>query len=79
MDRDILIQPFGKGSFDTYKLVKLQKDNGYNGNFRLQCYNIKQDCELARTKSMITWPAYQERYAEEATDIKWLAFIAKKA
>ncbi len=62
MDWDQLIQPLGEGTFDTYKLVKLLKDNGYNGKFGLQCYNIKQDCELALTKSMNTWHSYKKRY-----------------
>ncbi len=65
MDWDRLIQPLGEGSFDTYKLVKLFKDNGYEGQFGLQCYNIKEDCEIALTKSMNTWKQYQKRYAEE--------------
>jgi len=62
MDWDRLIQPLGEGTFDTWKLVKLAKDNGYKGPFGLQCYNIEQDCEVALTKSMNTWKAYQERY-----------------
>ena len=66
MGFDRLILPLGEGTFDTYKLVKLAKDNGYNGLFGLQCYNIKKDCELALTISMNTWRAYQKRYAEEA-------------
>ena len=65
MGWDQLIQPLGEGSFDTYKLVKLLKDNGYDGKFGLQCYNIKQDCEVALTKSIQTWKEYQMRYREE--------------
>jgi len=64
MDWDRLIQPLGEGSFDTYKLVKLAKDNGYDGPFGLQCYNIKQDAEVALKKSINTWENYQLRYAE---------------
>ncbi|MCG8306230.1 MAG: sugar phosphate isomerase/epimerase [Cytophagales bacterium] len=63
MGWDRLIQPLGEGTFDTYKLVKLLKDNGYDGKFGLQCYNIKQDCEVALGKSMKTWRSYQEKYA----------------
>ena len=63
MGWDQLIQPLGEGTFDTYKLVKLAKDNGYTGPFGLQCYNIKKDCEVALTTSMNTWRRYQERYA----------------
>ena len=65
MGWDRLIQPLGEGTFDTWKLVKLAKDNGYEGPFGLQCYNIKQDCEVALTKSMQTWEDYKKRYAEE--------------
>ena len=65
MNWDRLIQPLGEGSFDTYKLVKLAKDNGYKGLFGLQCYDIKQDCEVALTKSINTWNAYKKRYASE--------------
>ena len=65
MGWDKLIQPLGEGTFDTWKLVKLAKDNGYKGVFGLQCYNIKQDCKVALTKSMNTWKEYQLRYAEE--------------
>jgi sugar phosphate isomerase/epimerase len=65
MDWDRLIQPLGEGSFDTYELVKLVKDKGYDGKFGLQCYNIRQDCEVALTKSIQTWQAYQKRYREE--------------
>lgn len=60
-----LIQPLGEGSFDTYSLVKYAKNKGYEGPIGLQCYNIKQDCEVALTTSMNTWRSYQKRYAEE--------------
>lgn len=62
MGWDQLIQPLGEGTFDTYKLVKIAKDNGYDGPFGLQCYNIKQDCEVALTKSMDTWNSYKKMY-----------------
>lgn len=65
MDWDRLIQPLGEGTFDTYQIVKVAKDAGYNGLFGLQCYNIKQDAEVALTKSITTWREYQKRYAEE--------------
>ncbi|HKI90085.1 MAG TPA: TIM barrel protein [Draconibacterium sp.] len=65
MGWDQLIQPLGEGSFDTYQLVKFLKDNGYKGKFGLQCYNIKQDCEVALTKSINTWNEYRKRYAQE--------------
>ncbi len=65
MGWDRLIQPLGEGSFDTYELVKLLIDNGYDGKFGLQCYNIQQDCEVALTKSINTWDEYKMRYKEE--------------
>lgn len=65
MDWDRLIQPLGEGTFDTYKIVKLAKDNGYEGLFGLQCYEIDQDAEVALTKSMKIWNGYKERYANE--------------
>ena len=65
MNWDKLIQPLGEGTFDTWKLVKLAKENGYEGPFGLQCYDIKQDCEVALTKSINTWNAYKKRYAIE--------------
>jgi hypothetical protein len=64
MGWDQLIQPLGEGTFDTYALVKFLKGNGYDGKFGLQCYNIKQACEVALTQSMDTWRAYQTRYAD---------------
>lgn len=67
MGWDRLIQPLGQGTFDTYALVKFFKDNGYDGKFGLQCYNIKQACDVALTQSMNTWRAYQKNYAEEAS------------
>lgn len=65
MGWDRLIRPLGEGSFDTYSLVKLLKDNGYNNRFGLQCYNIKLDCEEALTRSINTWDSYKKRYALE--------------
>lgn len=65
MDWDQLIQPLGEGTFDTYELVKFLKDNGYQGLFGLQCYNIKQDCEVALSKSINTWREYEKRYCKE--------------
>lgn len=63
---DRLILPLGEGTFDTYKLVKLAKDNGYNGPFGLQCANSKLESKSYLTKSINAWRAYQKRYAEEA-------------
>jgi len=57
-----LIQALGEGSFDTYKLVKLAKDNGYDGPFGLQCYDIQKDAEVVLSQSMQTWRKYQHKY-----------------
>ena len=65
MKWDQLIQPLGEGSFNTYELVKFFKDNGYNGLFGLQCFNIKQDCRKALEKSIKSWQAFRERYEKE--------------
>ena len=65
MNWDRLIQPLGEGTFDTYKLVKLAKDNGYEGLFGLQTFAIKQDFEVVLTKSINTWEKYKKRYANE--------------
>jgi len=61
MGWDRLIKPLGEGTFDTYEIVKLAKDNGYEGLFGLQCYNIKQDCETALAKSISTWKPSGQR------------------
>ena len=61
MDWDRLIRPLGEGTFDTFKVVKFLKDQDYGEKFGLQCYNIKQDCEVTLKKSMATWKDYQKR------------------
>jgi hypothetical protein len=68
MGWDRLIQPLGEGTFDTYALVKFMKDQGYEGKFGLQCYNIKQDCEKALQKSINTWREFQRRYAQASAE-----------
>ena len=65
MGWDQLIQPLGEGSFDVYPLVKLARDQGYEGPFGLQTYNIKQDAKTALTTSITTWRKYRERYEDE--------------
>ena len=62
---DRLIQPLGQGSFDTYRFVKLLRDNDYLGPIGLQCYNLKGDAFETLTHSMDTWRTYKERYAKE--------------
>ena len=62
---DRLIQPLGQGSFDTYGFIKLLRDNGYNGPFGLQCYNLKGDAAEILTSSLKAWKDYKKRYSEE--------------
>lgn len=62
---DRLIQPLGEGSFDTYRFVKLLRDNGYSGPVGLQCYNLQGDAFETLTRSLETWKGFQKRYAEE--------------
>lgn len=69
MGSDRMIQPLGEGTFDTYKIVKVARDNGYNGPFGLQCYNMKQDCRIAMTKSMNTWKSYIDRYEKDSREL----------
>jgi sugar phosphate isomerase/epimerase len=60
-----LIQPLGKGSFNTYHFIKSLRDNGYTGPIGLQCYNLKGDAFETLTSSMDTWKEYEERYRKE--------------
>jgi len=59
-----LIQPLGEGSFDTYGFVKLLKDNGYDGPFGIQCYNIKGEVVKVLTRTMEVWTEYKKRYED---------------
>jgi sugar phosphate isomerase/epimerase len=60
-----LIQPLGKGTFDTYGFIKLLIDNGYSGPIGLQCYNLKGDIVETLNVSMETWEGYKARYLNE--------------
>ncbi len=62
---DRLIQPLGKGTFDTYGFIKLLIDNGYSGPIGLQCYNLTGDIVEILKGSMKTWEAYKARYLNE--------------
>jgi len=62
---DRLIQPLGKGTFDTYGFTKLLVDNGYSGPIGLQCYNLKGDVVEILKGSMKTWEGYKARYLNE--------------
>lgn len=61
---DKLIQPLGQGSFDVYSVVKLLKNNGYEGPFGIQCYNLKGDVVEVLSETLVTWNSYKDRYAK---------------
>jgi sugar phosphate isomerase/epimerase len=52
------IQPLGRGSFDTCKLLRMLQGVGYRGPIGLQCYGIPGDAQLHLTESMRTWKTY---------------------
>lgn len=64
MSWDRLIQPVGEGSFDTYKVVKLLLDNGYEGPIGIQCYNIEGDPRDFLKTSMDSWQHFKSIYEE---------------
>ncbi len=55
------IQPLGRGSFDTFQLLRTLQDLGYSGPVGLQCYGITGDARLHLQESMKAWRAYNER------------------
>lgn len=63
MEWDRLIQPLGKGSYDTYKLVKMLVDKGYQGPIGIQCYNLKGDPETYLKPSSEALKDFKQRYA----------------
>lgn len=64
MDWDRLIQPLGQGSFDTYRLVELLADKGFEGPFGLQCYNLKGMPENYLPQSGEAWKSFKKRYSQ---------------
>jgi len=64
MEWNRLIQPLGKGSFDTYRLVELLVDKGFEGPFGLQCYNLKGAPENYLPQSGDAWKSFKKRYAQ---------------
>ena len=57
MQWDRLIQPLGRGSFDTRKLIELLDKIGYRGPVGLQCYQIKTPPAEHLAQSMDAWRA----------------------
>lgn len=62
MDWDRLIQPLGKGSFDTYRVVEILAEKGFQGPIGLQCYNLKGAPETYLPQSSEAWKAFKQRY-----------------
>lgn len=58
MDWNRLIQPLGEGSFDVLNVLRLLRDNNYNGPVGLQCYNIPGNPSVFLNKSIKTWNKY---------------------
>lgn len=63
MEWDRLIQPLGKGSFDTYRLVEMLADKGFQGPIGLQCYNLKGAPETYLPQSGEAWKSFIQRYS----------------
>jgi hypothetical protein len=61
MGWDRLIQPLGRGTYDTYTLVKTLTDLGFKGSYGLQCYNIKERPEVHLKQSMQAWQVIGHR------------------
>jgi sugar phosphate isomerase/epimerase len=53
-----LIQPLGKGTFDTKSVLQVLKDNNYKGPVGLQCYNIEGEPSDFLKISIDTWKRY---------------------
>jgi sugar phosphate isomerase/epimerase len=60
MDWSGLIQPLGKGSFDVLSLLRILRDNKYNGPVGLQCYDIKGDPSEFLKTSIDSWHSYMK-------------------
>lgn len=69
MDWDRLIQPLGKGSFDTYRVVEILAEKGFHGPIGLQCYNLKGAPETYLPQSSEAWKIFKQRYAMQVNTI----------
>jgi sugar phosphate isomerase/epimerase len=58
-----LIQPLGRGRFDTFALLEMLLDLDFTGPVGLQCYAIPGDKAAILAESMATWRGYQRRRA----------------
>jgi sugar phosphate isomerase/epimerase len=57
-DWDRLIQPLGRGAFDTRAFLRTLDALGYRGPIGLQCYNVSGDREENLIFSMKAWRAF---------------------
>ena len=62
MSWDRLIQPLGKGSFDTYHFLEQLWDGGYDGPVGIQFYGITEDALSVIRSSANEWQNYRRRY-----------------
>ena len=63
---DDYILPLGKGSFDTYGLLKyMVRDLRFKGPIGVQCYNIKSDKPQLVQNTITVWKGYKSRLEEE--------------
>ena len=62
MNWDQLIQPLGKGSFDTYTLLEQLWDMGYEGPIGVQFYGIKTDARTILKSTAQEWQNYRIKY-----------------
>ena len=56
-----LIQPLGKGTYDTYEFIKSLTDLGFQGPIGLQCYNIKAEPAVHLKQSIEAWRIIGQR------------------
>jgi len=62
---DRIIQPLGKGDFDTYGFLKKVKAIGFQGPIGLQCYGLKGEPRVHLAQSIKAWQEYRRRLAAE--------------
>jgi len=62
MNWDELIQPVGQGTFDSYRLLELLKDKGYNGPIGIQCWAIKELPQEHLAVTMKSINSFREKY-----------------
>lgn len=63
---NVVVQPLGRGSFDTFGLVKELVDMGYKGPIALQCYGLTGDKRKNLETSMAAWKDFQSRLTATA-------------